>query len=61
MIGPQFAAAVGARTIKRIAAIIGIVALVVAIVAGAIGYEVAVWRECLKDHPWWYCLATIQR
>jgi len=24
-------------------------------------YEVAVWRECLSGHPWWYCLRVLQR
>ena len=22
----------------------------------AIAWEIAVWRECLADHSWWYCL-----
>lgn len=25
----------------------------------AIWYEMTVWRECLADHPWWYCLRII--
>jgi hypothetical protein len=24
-----------------------------------IGYEVLVWRECLVDRPWWYCLRLL--
>lgn len=57
MIGPGFAAAVGARTIKWIAVLL----LVAAVLAGLIGYEVAVWRECSTDHPWWYCLRLLAR
>lgn len=55
MIGPGLRPAVGAKTVKRIAIVVGIVA-VIALVAG---YEIAVWRECMSDHPWWYCLRII--
>lgn len=55
MIGPGFAAGVGAQTIKIMAVVLGIVVLI----AAFIGYEIAVWRECLAGHPWWYCLRII--
>lgn len=57
MMGPGFAAAVGAKTVRRIAVAIGVVALVALI----IGYEIAVWRECIADHPWWYCIRILGR
>jgi len=22
-------------------------------------YEVAVWRECIVSHPWWFCLRIL--
>lgn len=57
MIGPGFASVVGARTVKRIA----ILLLVVAVVALIAGYEVAVWRVCIADNPWWYCVRILGR
>lgn len=34
----------------------------VALVIGAIvAYEVAVWRECMTDHSWWYCLRILSK
>lgn len=33
----------------------------VVLLALGIWYEVAVWNECLVDHPWWYCLRVIGR
>jgi hypothetical protein len=56
MIGPGFAAAAFAQTVKRCAFYLGCAVLVVAIIAAVIGYEVALWRECLVDKPWWFCL-----
>ena len=38
---------------------LGIAALL--LIAGVIWYEVIVWRECLTDHSWWYCLRIIIR
>ncbi|XUM19758.1 hypothetical protein ACRAVF_19015 [Bradyrhizobium oligotrophicum S58] len=57
MIGPGFAANIPTRLFKY-----AIVGLFFATAIGAlVGYEVAVWRECLVGHPWWYCLAIIQQ
>ena len=52
MMGPGFGAAIGAHTIKFV--LIGLVA--VAVIGAIIGYEAAVWHECIGYHPWWYCL-----
>ena len=35
------------------------IALVVAIFIAAGIYEVAMWRECLSDHSWLFCLRVL--
>lgn len=55
MIGPGFAAGVGASQFKIALIVLGVVALL----AVGVGYELALWRECLIDHPWWYCLRVL--
>jgi hypothetical protein len=40
----------------KIFAAIGFTLLLVVI---ALFYEVAVWRECLGDYSWWYCLRIL--
>ena len=39
----------------------GVIILGLALFIGLIFYEVAVWRECLIDHSFWYCLRILGR
>jgi len=40
---------------------ISIIAFVVALIPALIWYEVIVWRACLADNPWWYCLRILSK
>jgi len=35
--------------------------LILAAIIGFAIYEVALWRECIPNHPWWYCLRLLVR
>jgi hypothetical protein len=46
---------------KRNLTIFGAVAIVLAIVAGAIAWNVSLWRECRTDHSWSYCMRVLSK
>jgi len=29
------------------------------VLVGVIWFEIMVWRQCLSDEPWWYCLRIL--
>lgn len=47
------------RLLQNIFIYLGCCVVIVAFLGGLWLYEYAVWTECLKDHPWWYCWRII--
>jgi hypothetical protein len=35
------------------------IALAFVVIGGLVSCEIAIWRECLADHGWLYCMRTI--
>lgn len=38
---------------------VAVTLLVVVMLVGLAIYEALVWKECLRDQAWWYCLLVM--
>jgi hypothetical protein len=41
--------------------VIGALALVLALIGGAIAWEISLWSECRQTNSWFYCLRVLNR